>query len=70
MRVPVYRRMERGPEDGYVSREQRMLREVEKGTVVKYARRDVYWKIEEVTGWCRGKNGSLDAVWIACVLPA
>ena len=59
--VPVYRRMERGPGDGYVSREQRRCREAEKGTVVKYARLDVYWRIEEMHGSCRGKIGSLGA---------
>ena len=68
-RVPVCRRKERGPEDGCLSREQRVRCEAEKGTVVKYARCNVYWKIGERRGSCRGKNGSLDAVWKACVLP-
>ena len=61
--------MERRPEDGCLSREQRMRCEAEKGTVVKYARCNVYWKLEEMKGSCRGTSGLLGAVWKACVLP-
>jgi len=39
------------------------------GTLGKYARHDVYYKIEAIYGSCRVKNGSLGAVWTACVLP-
>ena len=54
MRLSVYRRMERGTGDGDVSREQRQCWQAEKQTVVKYARRDVYWKIEVIHGsWMR-----------------
>ena len=39
------------------------------GILGKYARHDVYYKIEAIHGSCRVKNGSLGAVWTAGVLP-
>ena len=38
-------------------------------TLVKYARHDVSYKIEAIHGSCCVKNGSLDAMSTACVLP-
>ena len=48
--------------------ENRDWAERQMGTLGKYARHDVYYKIEAIHGSCRVKNGSLGAMWTACVL--